>query len=151
MSPVLCGSSVWKSMSEGQTGHLSTLTFHAFANTFISTWTLNSTSAFAKIKRKHPQNMSKDGIWPQSRRRMNVWNRLALKLQQAEFLKRGDRSLYIHVPLLYLYDQGFILGYTFQSTRYYKHCIWSRWKDTSRKWIFLIVVRSHLLASSVLI
>ncbi len=33
----------------------------------------------AKIKRKHPQNISKAGIWPRSKRRMNVWNRLALK------------------------------------------------------------------------
>lgn len=37
-----------KGVCEGQTGHLSTLTFHAFANTFISTLTLHSTSAFAK-------------------------------------------------------------------------------------------------------
>lgn len=67
------------------------------------------------------------------------------------FSKREDRILYIHVPLLYLYDQGLILGYTFQSTQHYKHCIWSRWKDTSRKWIFMIVVWFHLLSAPVCI
>lgn len=65
------------------------------------------------------------------------------------FSKRVNGSLYIHVPLLYLHDQGLILGHTFQSTQLCRHWIWSRWKDINRKWISLIVVCFHLLSAPV--
>lgn len=66
-----------------------------------------------KKKWNHPQNISKAWSWPPSKRKIifgieiiTVW----------VFSKRGDGSLYIDVPLLFFYDQGLVLGHTFQST-----------------------------------
>lgn len=59
------------------------------------------------------------------------------------FSKRGDGSLYIDVAILYFYDQGLVLGHTFQSSRLCWHLIWSGWKDVSR--FSLIAVWMNLL------
>lgn len=59
------------------------------------------------------------------------------------FSKR-DGSLYIDVPLLYFYDQGLVLGHTFQSTQLCCCWIWSGWKGINRKRFSKIVTGFNL-------